>query len=54
MKAEQGARRLWVLAPGTFAIGTDGFVIAGVLPGIAHDTASTLAAARLLVRTSRC
>ncbi len=49
MKAEQGARRLWVLALGTFAIGTDGFVIAGVLPGIAHDTASTLAAAGLLV-----
>ncbi len=49
MKTEQGARRLWVLALGTFAIGTDGFVIAGVLPGIAHDTTSTLAAAGLLV-----
>lgn len=49
MKTEQDARRLWVLALGTFAIGTDGFVIAGVLPGIARDTTSTLAAAGLLV-----
>lgn len=49
MRTEQGARRLWVLALGTFAIGTGGFVIAGVLPGIAHNTTSTLAAAGLLV-----
>lgn len=49
MSAEQGARRLGVLALGTFAIGTDGFVIAGVLPGIARDTNATLAAAGLLV-----
>lgn len=41
--------RIGVLALGTFAIGTDGFVIAGVLPGIAHDTGATLAAAGLLV-----
>jgi predicted MFS family arabinose efflux permease len=41
--------RVAVLALGTFAIGTDGFVIAGVLPGIAHDTATSLADAGLLV-----
>ncbi len=38
-----------VLALGTFAIGTDGFVIAGVLPGIARDMHVTLGAAGLLV-----
>lgn len=38
-----------MLSLGTFAIGTDGFVVAGVLPGIAHDTATTLANAGLLV-----
>jgi MFS transporter, DHA1 family, inner membrane transport protein len=43
------APRLAVLALGTFAIGTDGFVIAGVLPGIAHDTHATLGAAGFLV-----
>ena len=41
--------RIGVLALGTFAIGTDGFVIAGVLPGIARDTGATLADAGLLV-----
>lgn len=41
--------RLGVLALGTFAIGTDGFVVAGVLPDIAHDTGTTLARAGLLV-----
>ena len=41
--------RLAVLALGTFAIGTDGFVIAGVLPGIARDMHATVAAAGLLI-----
>lgn len=41
--------RVAVLALGTFAIGTDGFVIAGVLPGIARDMHATVAAAGLLV-----
>lgn len=41
--------RVAVLALGTFAIGTDGFVIAGVLPGIARDMRTTVAAAGLLV-----
>ncbi|MGH9115513.1 MAG: MFS transporter, partial [Acidimicrobiales bacterium] len=43
------AAPLLVLALGTFAIGTDGFVIAGVLPGIAHDTRTSVATAGLLV-----
>lgn len=43
------APRLSVLALGTFAIGTDGFVIAGVLPGIARDTHVSVGAAGLLV-----
>ncbi|MGH9064073.1 MAG: MFS transporter [Acidimicrobiales bacterium] len=38
-----------MLALGTFAIGTDGFVIAGVLPGIAHHLHVTLSGAGLLV-----
>jgi len=46
---QPSAPRLAVLALGTFAIGTDGFVIAGVLPGIARDTHATLGAAGLLV-----
>ncbi|MGH8995510.1 MAG: MFS transporter [Acidimicrobiales bacterium] len=37
------------MALGTFAIGTDGFVIAGVLPSIAHDVHVTTEAAGLLV-----
>ncbi|MGH3236578.1 MAG: MFS transporter, partial [Streptosporangiaceae bacterium] len=41
--------RVAVLALGTFAIGTDGFVIAGILPGIARDVHTTAAAAGLLV-----
>ena len=41
--------RIAVLALGTFAIGTDGFVIAGILPGIASDTHATVAAVGLLV-----
>lgn len=40
---------LGVVAVGTFAIGTDAFVIAGVLPGIAHDQHVTVGAAGLLV-----
>ncbi len=49
MSANRDTRRLGILALGTFAIGTDGFVIAGVLPGIARGTDATLAAAGLLV-----
>lgn len=41
--------RLAVLALGAFAVGTDGFVVAGVLPAIAHDLHVTLGAAGLLV-----
>ena len=44
-----GEPPLGVLALGTFAIGTDGFVIAGVLPGIARDMHVTVGAAGLLV-----
>jgi predicted MFS family arabinose efflux permease len=49
MTRSVSAPRLGVLALGTFAIGTDGFVVAGVLPGIADDTGTTLARAGLLV-----
>lgn len=41
--------RVAALALGTFAIGTDGFVVAGVLPAIAHDLGTTVADAGLLV-----
>lgn len=41
--------RLLILALGTFAIGTDSFVIAGVLPGIAADLGVSVAAAGQLV-----
>jgi DHA1 family inner membrane transport protein len=41
--------RMLVLALGTFAIGTDGFVIAGILPNIAHDLSISLAFAGLFV-----
>jgi predicted MFS family arabinose efflux permease len=41
--------RLLLLALGTFAIGTDGFVIAGILPSIAHDLSISLALAGFLV-----
>ncbi|MGH3302049.1 MAG: MFS transporter [Streptosporangiaceae bacterium] len=41
--------RVAVLALGTFAIGTDGFVVAGILPGIARDLHTTVATAGLLV-----
>ena len=45
----RSSARVAVLALGTFAIGTDGFVIAGVLPGIAHGLHATLAETGLLV-----
>jgi DHA1 family inner membrane transport protein len=41
--------RLYVLALGTFALGTDLFVIAGVLPAIAHDRSVHINVAGLLV-----
>ena len=41
-------RLLW-LSIGTFLIGAESFVVAGVLPEIAHDTGSTLAACGQLV-----
>lgn len=47
-------RRMWwlrvgILAIGTFAIGTDGFVVAGVLDDISHRTHVTVGTAGLLV-----
>lgn len=41
--------RLLILVLGTFIIGTDGFVIAGLLPSIANDMGVTIAAAGQLV-----
>ncbi len=41
--------RILLLALGTFAIGTDGFVIAGILPSIAHDLSVPIAVAGFLV-----
>ncbi|MDB5060026.1 MAG: transporter [Chloroflexi bacterium] len=41
--------RIYLLALGTFALGTDLFVIAGVLPAIAHDTGVDVNVAGLLV-----
>ncbi len=41
--------RIVVLAVGTFAMGTDVQVIAGILPSIAHDTAVSVATTGLLV-----
>src|SRR5258708_9383593 len=41
--------RILLLALGTFAIGTDGFVIAGILPNIAHDLNISIALAGFLV-----
>src|SRR6201999_25880 len=38
-------RRLLVLALGMFALGTDSFVVAGVLPGIAHGFDVSIGAA---------
>ncbi|MEA2665334.1 MAG: hypothetical protein QOI11_2278, partial [Candidatus Eremiobacteraeota bacterium] len=40
---------LLVLALGTFASGTDGFVIAGILPSIARDLGVSVAGAGQLV-----
>lgn len=42
-------RILWLLALGAFAIGTDAFVIAGVLPGVAGDLGVSVGRAGLLV-----
>lgn len=41
--------RILILALGTFAIGTDGFVIAGVLPEIARDLRVDIGTAGLLI-----
>jgi predicted MFS family arabinose efflux permease len=41
--------RIYLLALGTFALGTDLFVIAGVLPAIAHDRSVDIHVAGLLV-----
>jgi DHA1 family inner membrane transport protein len=41
--------RIYLLALGTFALGTDLFVIAGVLPAIAHDRTVSIETAGLLV-----
>ncbi|MFI8992925.1 MFS transporter [Streptomyces sp. NPDC053542] len=41
--------RLYLLAAGTFFLGTDVFVIAGMLPGIGHSLGTTLAAAGQLM-----
>jgi predicted MFS family arabinose efflux permease len=42
-------RRLLMLTLGTFAVGTDGFVIAGILPEVSRSLHATTAAAGLLV-----
>jgi MFS transporter, DHA1 family, inner membrane transport protein len=44
-----GGLPLACLFAGTFAVGTDGFMITGLLPQIAHDFTSTVAAAAQLV-----
>lgn len=41
--------RILLLTLGTFAIGTDGFVIAGILPSVAHDLHVSLVLAGLLI-----
>jgi predicted MFS family arabinose efflux permease len=41
--------RVWLLAIGTFATGTDTFVIAGILPELAHSFSVTLEAAGAVV-----
>ncbi|MCO6000095.1 MFS transporter [Actinoallomurus rhizosphaericola] len=35
--------RIYLLALGTFTVGTEGYVIAGVLPAVAHDTHTSVA-----------
>jgi len=42
-------KRLLVLALGTFAIGTDNYVVAGILPQVAHSLDVSLAAAGQLI-----
>jgi MFS transporter, DHA1 family, inner membrane transport protein len=42
-------RRAFLLALGTFAVGTDAFIIAGVLPEISTSLSSSLGAAGLVV-----
>ena len=42
-------RRVFLLALGTFAIGTDAFIIAGVLPEISTNLSSSLGATGLVV-----
>jgi predicted MFS family arabinose efflux permease len=41
--------RIWLLAIGTFAAGTDSFVIAGILPELAHNLGISIAAAGSMV-----
>ena len=41
--------RIMILAVGTFALGTDVQVVAGILPTIAHDIAVPVATSGLLV-----
>lgn len=42
-------RRLWPLFVGAFALGLDAYVLAGLLPGMAHDLGTTQALAGLAV-----
>jgi len=42
-------KHLFWLSLGAFAVGTEGFVIAGILPGMARDLGVSLAAAGQLV-----
>ncbi|MFF9478762.1 MFS transporter [Streptomyces sp. NPDC014733] len=42
-------RRLLILTLGTFSVGTDSFVIAGILPDIAHTLGVTISAAGMLI-----
>src|SRR5690348_9644524 len=41
--------RAFILALGTFAVGTDAFVIAGILPEMAHDLSATIENTGLVV-----
>ncbi len=45
----QGKRAIWLLALGGFAIGTDTFVVAGILPPLADDLGITVPAAGQVV-----
>jgi predicted MFS family arabinose efflux permease len=47
-------RRLLVLALGTFAVGTDSFVIAGLLPGISRSLHVSTAPAEMGAHWRRC